>query len=405
MKRTCCIFLVLCIVWFSFAVHAEILQPQPDMAQDIFIKTTLTDAVQHPNLNRLQVMAALQVMTFSDKQIQLHTYMAEDEVLRVLFHIFGYQEEWSKVNEEVAIWQEFGLNGLDGSSYSDSVYLFAYQLGMIEKERFDAYFNTNAIAPNSVAMRYDVYLWMAKLSSLAPDEDWSKLSHYTDGQRIKIADKALFAALVNQDLVPDRAALNLYAPVTREWFLNTLERLEPYFISKMGYTKKEGQIQKIQIADEIRSIEIACSDGTSDIISVPLSSNDNQLAEDIAVLGSGGYQITAALVAGEEISYYVIEDGVAFIVVKNALSKPLTNKEVSVQGTLYYYDPDMRMGIIRSGQEYFPVFLASNVLLTVDGTAISPDILFQYYDCDIKVTAVMRYEHDILTAKLCQISQ
>ena len=386
-------------------VHAEVLQPQPDMAQDVFIKTTLTDIAQYPNVGRLQVMAALQLMTFPNKQIQLYTYMTEDEVLRILFYAFGYQEDWSKLNEDVSIRQDFGLGDPDDASYSDSVYLYAYQLGLIEKERFDAYFYTNAIARNSVAMRYDVYLWMARLCGLEPEEDWNKLSRYSDGQRIKTADKALFAALVNQDLVPDRTALNLYKPVTREWFLNTLERLEPYFISKMGYTKKEGQIQKIQIDDEIRSIEIACSDGTTDTITVPLSRNDNQLSQDIAVLGAGGYQITAVLVAGEEVSYYITDSGVAFIVVKNAMSKPLINKEVTVEGTLYYYDPDMRMGIVRSGQEYVPVFLASNVLLTADGTTILPDTLFQYYDRNIKVAAVMRYEHDILTAKSCQILQ
>lgn len=402
-KRVCLLLTVILSVSVS-VVSAQTLTPQPDMAQEILIRTTFTDVPsQFSNVNRLQTMAALQLMTFSDNQVHLQKYMTEDEVLRILYYAAGVRDKADQMGENNAYRTEMGLGERDEASNSDGLYLYAYQSGLISKEQFDGYFFTYALSRNTVAMRYDVYLWMAKLFGIQPESDFGKLERFSDGNRIQTADKPYFAALINRGLVVEQPSLGLYFPVSREWFLNTLERMEPYFIEKLGYQKREGTVAEVLQDETMRKIIVETSAGAQDVIEVPLSKTQNQLAADIAVLGAGGRQITACLTAGETISYYVKDAKVLFVVVKNALPKTLVNEEVQIEGTLYYYDPDMRMAAIQTASGYIPVFLAENVSITKDTEGIAAGDLCQYYGKIIQVTAVMRYEQDLLTAKSCRI--
>ncbi len=404
MQKRVCLLLTVILSLSVSAVSAQTFTPQPDMAQEILIRTTFTDVpTQFSNVNRLQTMAALQLMTFSDNRVHLQQYMTEDEVLRILYYAAGVRDKADQMGENNAYRTEMGLGERDAASNSDGLYLYAYQSGLISKEQFDGYFFTYALSRNTVAMRYDVYLWMAKLFGIQPESDFGKLIRFSDGNRIQTADKPYFAALINQGLVEEKTSLGLYFPVSREWFLNTLERMEPYFIETLGYQKREGTVIEVLQDEAIRKIVVETSGGGQDVIEVPLSKTQNQLAEDIAVLGAGGRQITACLTAGETISYYIKNAKVSFIVVKNALPNPLVNTEVQVEGTLYYYDPDMRMAAIQTASGYIPVFLAENVSITNDDTAIAAVDLCQYYGKTIQVSAIMRYEKDLLTAKSCRV--
>lgn len=406
MQRRCCLLLAMIFSFSALTVSAQTFTPQTNMAQEIFIRTTFVDApsqAQVPNLKRLQVMAALQVMTFSDNQLHLSQYMTEDEVLRVLYHVAGVLEQAGQLVENDTYREELDLGERDEASHSDGLYLYALQNRLIPEEQFDAYYYTHALSRNTTALRYDVYLWMAKLFDIQPESDLEKLAKFSDGNRIKTEDKPYFAALVNHGLVMDRTALELYFPVSRDWFLNTLERMEPYFIEKMGYQKREGTVLEVTQEEGKRKIVVETVSQDQDVIEVPFSETQNQLSTDIAVLGTGGRQITACLTVGEAIWYYTIGSEVAFIVVQDALPKPLTNEEVEVAGDLYYYDPAMRMAVVQTDSDYIPVFLAENVSITVNTSVIAASDLCSYYGKEIRITSVMRYEHDLLTAKSCHI--
>lgn len=396
---------IMCIS--SITVSAQTFTPQPDMAQEIFIRTTFTDVqpqVKFPSYNRLQVMSALQIMTFSDHQVHLQQYMTEDEVLRILYYVAGVRDQAEQMGEDNAYRAKMGLGQRDASSHSDGLYLYAYQHGLISNAQLNGYFFTYALSRNAVALRYDVYLWMAKLLDIPLDTNTEKLAKFSDGSKIKSVDKPYFAALVNQNLVMEKTSLQLYSPVTREWLLGTLERMEPYFIQKIGYQKREGKIVAASQEENNRKIVVETNDGTQDVIEVPLSETINQMPLDIAVLSAGGRQITACLTTGETIWYYTIGSKVSFIVVKDALPKPLTNEEIQVAGKLYYYDSDMRMVVVQNDTGYIPVFLTETSAMTKNDSAITADNLHQYYGKTIHITAMMRYNKDLLTAKSCRIS-
>lgn len=405
MRKNICCLLILGILFSTLPTAAQTFVPAPDTAQEIMTRTTFVDAIpQTFQLKRLQTLAALQIMTFSDKQLHPERYMTEDEVLRILYRIVGVSNQARQSAETDAYRLWYNLGERDTSSHSDGEYLYAKQSGLMSEERFCAYFCSGAITRNTTAMRYDVYLWMAKLFGIGPESDETLLTTFSDASRIQKADRPYFAALVNHGCVSSANSLSLYYPVSREWFLHTLDCMEPYFIEKMGYQKREGEITAVLHEDGYRQIILETADEERDVIRVPLSETKNQLAEDIAVLGTGSRQITACLTEGEHIWYYTHDNEVAFIVVQAALAKPLANIETEVQGTLYYYDADMRMAVIRDAGEYIPLFLTDNAVITVNGASIPASELPLYYDKTIQISAVMRYENDLLSAKVCRIS-
>lgn len=405
MRKNICCLLIFGILFSALPTAAQTYEPAPNTAQEIMMRTTFVDEIpQMFQLKRLQTLAALQIMTFSDKQLHPERYMTEDEVLRILYHIVGVSSQARQLAETDAYRQWYNLGKRDEDSHSDGEYLYAKQIGLMSEERFCAYYCNGSIARNTTAMRYDVYLWMAKLFGVGQESDETLLATFSDAVRIRKADRPYFAALVNHGCVPDTNTLSLYYPVSREWFLHILDCMEPYFIEKMGYQKHEGEITAVLHEDGYRQIVLETVDDERDVIRVPLSETKNQLAEDIAVLGTGSKQITACLTEGERIWYYTQDNEVLFIVVQAALAKPLANIETEVQGTLYYYDADMRMAVIRDASDYISVFLADNAVITVNGASVPASELPTCYDKTIQISAVMRYEHDLLLAKTCRIS-